>query len=689
MKKKNGEAGKTDSVKSPSGMNRSREVYFGMAALALMLVCVCAVYTTLPVLTGKEFLLGSDYVQLHMHRIEYLKESLSEGRGVPGWYSREFLGTPFWSNIQNFPLIPTRLVFFLFDSVRAYYFAVILAAALSALFTFLFCRRAGLSPASSAVAGWTFACAGFFAARVTVGHLTLLEGYLSLPLLLWLAQRWLRDESGKRNSAANLVPLALACAAVCLSGHPQLPFYAVVAVSLYILWTERSREAFYAIGSMAAGALSTLFVWFPFLLLLRRSSRALALEPPANDIPFPYGRLKAFVAPWADGWIGSLIEPEKAFTGYPTLNYFWDTVCYVGIVPLLAVVFLAAFCFIRGRNPGKNASFFILAGTLSLVAALPFINGFNSLVPVTLLRSPARQVYVTIFCLCLGLGAAVHVLEKLARERRSAALAFLLAVIAFIHVTDLGRHDRHFVKGYPFVGCGIELPDLDTRLKGSLGDARVAVDYDAFIRSNRRFDDAGFFDAVALADTYSSVLRMGGLGEKLNTELIEGTTLPAGALQKLGVKYVITARARRDLKPISSPGGIVNLYMISSPEPRASFVPSRGNVTGEEWPVEYERASSDRMELKCGAGTDGMIKVIESWDPGWSATLDGKKAPVEKIEGFMMGVKVPSGEHAVVLRYRTPGAKAGALLSLSGPALLLVILLAGKRKRERVPEQSA
>lgn len=656
--------------------------YPEVAALVLMLFCVFAVYTTLPVLAGKEFLLGSDYVQLHMHRIEYLKESLSEGRGVPGWYSREFLGTPFWSNIQNFPLIPTRLVFFLFDSVRAYYFAVVLAAALSALFTFLFCRKVGLSPPAAALAGWTFACSGFFAARIIVGHMTLLEGYLSLPLLLWLAERWLRDGSGKRNTPAKLVPLALACAAVCLSGHPQLPFYAVVTASLYILWEERSREAFYAIGSMAAGALATLFIWFPFLLLLGRSSRALALEPPANDIPFPYGRLKAFVAPWADGWIGSLIEPEKAFTGYPTLNYFWDTVCYVGIVPLLAAIFLAAFCLVRRMKPGRTAVFFAMAGSLSLVAALPFINGFNGLVPVTLLRSPARQVYVTIFCLSLCLGAAVHILGKLAGERRPVLAAVLLAIVTIVHLVDLGRHDRHFVKGYPFVGCGIELPDLDTRLKGSLGDSRVAIDYDAFIRSNRRFDDAGFFDAVALADTYGAVLKMAGLGEKLNTELIEGPTLPAETLRKLGVKYVITVRTRDDLKAISSPGGIVNLYMVPSPEPRASLIFEPGKETAASASfVEYKRTSPDEIELRTRSAEAGTVRLIESWDIGWSAELDGKKVPVEKLDGFMMGVKIPEGDHSVALRFRTPGAKAGFLLSLSGPALLMGILLAGRRRK--------
>ena len=96
---------------------------------------------------------------------------------LPGWYPREMLGTPFSANLQNFPWIPTHWPLLLFDPYKAYAAGIGMAAGLAALFTYLFCRRAGLSPIGAAAAGWTFASAGVFSAHVMVGHLVNLEGY--------------------------------------------------------------------------------------------------------------------------------------------------------------------------------------------------------------------------------------------------------------------------------------------------------------------------------------------------------------------------------------------------------------------------------------------------------------------------------------------------------------------------------
>jgi hypothetical protein len=83
-----------------------------------------------------------------------------------------------------------------------YAIAVTLSAVLAALFTYLYVRKIGLGLIASAAAGWTFACNGFYAARIAAGHLPLLEAYPALPLLLWVAESLIqaeeRDESPRR-----------------------------------------------------------------------------------------------------------------------------------------------------------------------------------------------------------------------------------------------------------------------------------------------------------------------------------------------------------------------------------------------------------------------------------------------------------------------------------------------------------
>ncbi len=112
------------------------------------------------------------------------------GHFLPAWYPRELLGDAVFRQPSELPLDPDPSDSSAGAQSRIQFeVGVLLAAWLAALFTYMFCRRAGLSEVASVTAGWTFASAGFFASRVFAGHLPLLEAYPSLPLLLWLADR--------------------------------------------------------------------------------------------------------------------------------------------------------------------------------------------------------------------------------------------------------------------------------------------------------------------------------------------------------------------------------------------------------------------------------------------------------------------------------------------------------------------
>ncbi len=161
----------------------------GAIALGVMLAAVLVVYCPASLFTGETTLVGSDYFGLHVRRLRFAQDALwSAHPHLPAWYPREVFGSPFWSNVQNFPFIPTRWPLLLIEPLAAYAVGINMAALLAALFTYLFCRRVGVRPVAAAAAGFTFACSGFFAARVMAGHLTLLEAYPALPLLLWLVE---------------------------------------------------------------------------------------------------------------------------------------------------------------------------------------------------------------------------------------------------------------------------------------------------------------------------------------------------------------------------------------------------------------------------------------------------------------------------------------------------------------------
>lgn len=651
-----------------------------------MLVAVLAVYLPPMLKGGSLSLLGLDYLQLHSHRLTYVQEALHKGQGLPGWYTRELLGTPFWSNLQSFPWIPTRLFLLFWAPDHAFFVAVVMASLLAALFTFLYARRIGFTAFPAACAGWTFACTGFFASRILAGHLPVIEAYPALPFLLWLVERGL--DSGHRSLPvpSRLAALAIGTACVALAGHPQIPAYAIGATILYILWWDRSRRGLMLLSAMGAGCLCTLFAWWPMLELILRSTRVLGLETPANDLALPTARLWGYIMPWKDGWPRLVNRlPWVPFNGYPHEGYFWDTVIYVGLAPLLALVFLAAIAVFRRKKISRTGLFFILIGLLSLLTALPFAQGFFHLLPGTFLRSPSRQLYLTGFSLSLGLGYAVKEIWTSKRARNSRWLKVGALAIIACHGLDLGSHDRCFIKVMP-KGNGIAIPGLERLLREGVGDGRVAMDFNLPMRCNRQYDDVGFFDAILLAQPYELLIRLAGLPARTNVETLNGSQLSSVALARLCVRYVVTSQPRPDL-PLVARMPLGAVYSVPNPSPRVTFVPDTSSNGPPDVSLRYSRPSSDEIHIKLEGVKSGLIKVVESWDPGWSATVDGVPCAVGRVDGCLMAVRVTPGKHTVWLKFRTPGLRLGVVLSLGALTLLFALAWIGGRTQEFLRER--
>ena len=308
----------------------------GRSALAILLMSLGVVLVYLSPPLPNTLLVGADDLQLHSRRMQFARDALlSPGFSLPAWYPGELLGTPFWSNLQNFPFIPTRLLVLLtMDPLGPYAHgvAVTFSALLAALFTYLYLRKVGLGLTACASAGWTFACSGFYAARVAAGHLPLLEAYPALPLLFWLVEAQIHARQRGLPARRWIVATSLATACLMLAGHPQLTVYGLVASAVYALWRGGSKLVAPIWGAMIVGVGCAAFALVPMGLLVGRSTRLLALAPAANDITMPYGRLAALFLPWRDG-MPPLVDdtPGNGFHGYPNLAYFWDTVCYVGL----------------------------------------------------------------------------------------------------------------------------------------------------------------------------------------------------------------------------------------------------------------------------------------------------------------------------------------------------------------------
>ena len=111
-------------------------------------------------------------------------------------------------------------------------------------------------------------------------------------------------------------------------------------------------------------------------------------------------------------------------------------------------------------------------------------------------------------------------------------------------------------------------------------------------------------------------------------------------------------------------------------------VPERGHL-----PRDRARGRPDRGRTP----RDPSIVVVRTaYDPGWSATVDGRPTTILPADGLLMGIPVEPGAHQIRLTYRDPdvtrGLQAGAVVWL-GLALAYLVALTLERWRRRDPER--
>jgi hypothetical protein len=96
---------------------------------------------------------------------------------------------------------------------------------------------------------------------------------------------------------------------------------------------------------------------------------------------------------------------------------------------------------------------------------------------------------------------------------------------------------------------------------------------------------------------------------------------------------------------------------------------------------------SDRVRIEAELSTPGYLVLVDAYDPGWKATLDGGPVPVLRANVAFRAVHVPAGRHVVQFLYRPVWLLRGLGLSLATLISLLSIGLVamwrGDKRRGR------
>jgi hypothetical protein len=208
-----------------------------------------------------------------------------------------------------------------------------------------------------------------------------------------------------------------------------------------------------------------------------------------------------------------------------------------------------------------------------------------------------------------------------------------------------------------------------------------------------------------------------------NASVLSNPTLESARLTNM--RYLITSSATPPPFPATRimSEGAFTLYEVQGWQRRASVVPDWTEVAsgsealarvlesgfnpGREAVVEgttgisptagappgtaeYTEISPEDVRVQAQSDVPSIVVVRNAWDDGWSATVDGRPAPVLLTDYFIQGVPVPAGTHEVRLVYTDPNIGRGIAGSGVAIALWLIALMAtfivGIVRRRRVSE---
>jgi len=116
-----------------------------------------------------------------------------------------------------------------------------------------------------------------------------------------------------------------------------------------------------------------------------------------------------------------------------------------------------------------------------------------------------------------------------------------------------------------------------------------------------------------------------------------------------------------------------NMAYISGPQP-----PVRTCTSADD--VRYQKTFPGDNTFLVTTACEGILVFAETWFPGWRGWVDGRSSPVRQIDGALLGIFVPVGNHAVGLKYRPWSVFGGAWISVATLLSALLFELVSHRR---------
>lgn len=106
------------------------------------------------------------------------------------------------------------------------------------------------------------------------------------------------------------------------------------------------------------------------------------------------------------------------------------------------------------------------------------------------------------------------------------------------------------------------------------------------------------------------------------------------------------------------------------------------DLVGQVENLEYQ---ANKVEFKISSSGNGLLFLSDNFYPGWKAKIDDQETKVYRANYAFRAIFVPQGEHRVVFSYCPDSLKWGAVLSLIGLGIVIILVkyYPGKQSNEK------
>ena len=309
---------------------------------------------------------------------------------------------------------------------------------------YLLARSLGTSEFGSFVAAAVFTCNGFVMAILFLGHMSPVESYIWLPLVITFLNRAMRSPTpwGSATIAGGLWGIQI------LAGAPQDAFYTFLASTLFLICMARGGHAMKTTATKLLAIAGMVFVVgaglsciqiLPALELINESVRAsLDTYEMVTMGSYPLQGvitllLPQFFGSYADGTLWVSNTPWSI----PQQNL------YVGLLPLVLMGFVS----LQGKVEKRVLVFGVLLAILSLILAFghhtPIYKIVYLLPGFDRFRAPSKIMVLWVFSMALLAGIGMDGLLSYLRKDSSRRLyPLLFLVISLVVLVLVFRYDR-------------------------------------------------------------------------------------------------------------------------------------------------------------------------------------------------------------------------------------------------------